>query len=345
MEQVKHILIEAFTLRHDTASYEEIEERLLSGGKIHGTNLCILMLAIFIASIGLNMNSTAVIIGAMLISPLMGTIMATGYGFATGDLGQVRDSLIGLLFQVIVCLFTSSLYFFLSPISTAHSELLARTTPTIWDVLIATFGGCASIIGITRKEKSNVIPGVAIATALMPPLCTAGYGIATHSAKFFFGAMYLFFINSYFICLTSCIILIILKVPQKTNVPSIVRKHLKKKLVIITTILIIPSVILSFELVRENMAENTVTDTRVDAFQLERITKEAKLLFPEIEDIHIGYMENWDTEENTLKENLLIIISCSQALDETEKNHLEKWLTIETKATDIEFVETGKAAS
>ncbi len=141
-----------------------------------------MIFAIFIASIGLNMNSTAVIIGAMLISPLMGTIMAIGYGIATGYIDETEDSILGLLFQVITCLITSAIYFTITPtitpITTASPELLARTTPTIWDVLIAVFGGFAGIIGFTRIEKSNVIPGVAIATELMPPLCTAGYGIA-----------------------------------------------------------------------------------------------------------------------------------------------------------------------
>lgn len=198
MEQVKGVLRKAFSIHGDSASYDEIEERILSGGEVKGTNLCILVLAIFIASIGLNMNSTAVIIGAMLISPLMGGIMAIGYGLVTGDFRQARNSGVGLAVQVFVCLVISTLYFTFSPISTASSELLARTNPTIWDVLIASFGGLAGIIGTTRKEKSNVIPGVAIATALMPPLCTAGYGLATKNLAYFGGAMYLFLINSNF---------------------------------------------------------------------------------------------------------------------------------------------------
>ena len=177
--------------------------RELKWSFIKGTNMAILILAMFIASIGLNMNSTAVIIGAMLISPLMGVIMAIGYGIATYDTAYVRKSFLKLLFQIGFCILTSTIYFYISPISTASSELLARTEPTIWDVLIALFGGLAGIIGITRKEKSNVIPGVAIATALMPPLCTAGYGIATHSLKFFSGALYLFCINGVFICLST----------------------------------------------------------------------------------------------------------------------------------------------
>lgn len=172
---MKEKIREIFSIRNDIADYDEIKERIVGASNVTGTNLCILMLAILIASIGLNMNSTAVIIGAMLISPIMGTIQAMGYGVAASDLNQAKRAGIGFLFQIIICLVTSTLYFKLSPISTETSELLARTQPNVWDVMIASCGGLAGIIGITRKEKSNVIPGVAIATALMPPLCTCGY--------------------------------------------------------------------------------------------------------------------------------------------------------------------------
>ena len=153
MEQIKKIVKQAFNIHGDKASYDEIHNRIVSGAEIKGTNLCILVLAIFIASIGLNMNSTAVIIGAMLISPLMGGIMAIGYGIATVDFKMVRNSAVGLTIQVIACLIISSLYFAISPIKTASSEILARTSPTIWDVLIACFGGLAGIIGTTREES------------------------------------------------------------------------------------------------------------------------------------------------------------------------------------------------
>ena len=203
-----------FSLRWDMADPDEIHNTIISGAKLQGTNMCILMLAILIASIGLNMNSTAVIIGAMLISPLMGGITAIGYGIATNDLTLSKGAAIRLGIQVVICLITSTIYFTISPITTASSELLARTTPTAWDVLIALFGGLAGIIGQTRKEKSNVIPGVAIATALMPPLCTAGYGLARHRLDYFGGALYLFFINSFFICLAAIVVLKFLRLPH-----------------------------------------------------------------------------------------------------------------------------------
>ena len=165
MNTLKTVAANIFDLEKDRAPLEEIAERIYSGGTLKGTNMCILILAIFIASIGLNMNSTAVIIGAMLISPLMGVIMSLGYGMATYDSAYVRESFLKLVFQVSLSVLTSAVYFTLSPIDTASTELLARTEPTIWDVLIAIFGGLAGIIGSTRIEKSNVIPGVAIASA------------------------------------------------------------------------------------------------------------------------------------------------------------------------------------
>ena len=177
-----------FDLHGDIASIREITDRINAGVRFRGTNLSVLMLAIFIASIGLNMDSTAVIIGAMLISPLMGSILGIGYGLARYDSTYIRSSAGSLLAQVLISVATSALYFSLTPIATPSSELLARTSPTIWDVLIAVFGGLAGIIGITRKEGGNVIPGVAIATALMPPLCTAGYGIATGVTAYTVGA-------------------------------------------------------------------------------------------------------------------------------------------------------------
>lgn len=257
-EKIAASLKNAFSLRTDQASYEEIDASIKAGSRVKGTNMCILILAIVIASIGLNMNSTAVIIGAMLISPLMGGIMAIGYGIATNDLKRALGAGMRLLFQVVICMIASTVYFMISPISTAHSELLARTSPTIWDVLIAIAGGFAGIIGTTRKEKTNVIPGVAIATALMPPLCTAGYGIATLQWNFFIGALYLFFINSFFICLTSIVMLKIMRVPCKKFMDRKSEFRLHRNMVIISIITIIPSVILAVQIVSESIVDSNV---------------------------------------------------------------------------------------
>ena len=196
-----------FDIHFERADDATISKRLIGGAKIKGPALVTLILSIFIASIGLNMNSTAVVIGAMLISPLMGPILATGFGFATLNFTVVKSGILRLSLQVTIAVLASALYFYISPVQAATSELLARTEPNIFDVFIAIFGGLAGIIGQTRKTLDNVIPGVAIATALMPPLCTAGYGLANGNWQYFIGAGYLFFINAFFIFFAAFIVL------------------------------------------------------------------------------------------------------------------------------------------
>ena len=196
-----------FNLQFERADDATISKRLIGGAKIKGPALLILIFSIFIASIGLNMNSTAVVIGAMLISPLMGPILAIGFGFATLNFTVAKSGILRLSVQITIAVLASALYFYISPVQTATSELLARTEPNIFDVFIAIFGGLAGIIGQTRKTLDNVIPGVAIATALMPPLCTAGYGLASGNWTYFFGASYLFFINAFFIFFAAFIVL------------------------------------------------------------------------------------------------------------------------------------------
>ena len=190
-----------------TANYStrEFREKLYDDLHVRLRDTVILMCSIFIASIGLNMNSTAVIIGAMLISPLMTPIVGLGFGLAIFDTRLIKQSLEVLFTQVLVSLLVSTLYFWISPLSYASSELIARTSPTIWDVLIAIAGGIAGFIGSRKKEANNIVPGVAIATALMPPICTAGYGLANGNVRFLFGALYLFLINCVFIMLINIV--------------------------------------------------------------------------------------------------------------------------------------------
>jgi len=186
-------------------STREFREKLYDDLHVRLRDTVILMCAIFIASIGLNMNSTAVVIGAMLISPLMTPIVGLGFGLAIFDTRLIKQSLEVLFTQILVSLLVSTLYFWISPLSYASSELIARTSPTIWDVLIAIAGGIAGFIGSRKKEANNIVPGVAIATALMPPICTAGYGLANGNVRFLFGALYLFLINCVFIMLINIV--------------------------------------------------------------------------------------------------------------------------------------------
>lgn len=242
-----------FSLIEDKASDSQIDSDLRSGVELRGTNLWVLIFAILIASIGLNVNSTAVIIGAMLISPLMGPIMGVGYGVGIYDFDLIRKSLRNLGIATLISLIVSTLYFLISPLADAQSELLARTTPTIWDVLIALFGGLAGIIGATRSEKTNIIPGVAIATALMPPLCTVGYGLATGHWEFFFGAFYLYAINCVFIAISAVLIIWILNPAHKKFVDKATEIRVRRLLTAVVLITLLPSIYLATLLVKHEL--------------------------------------------------------------------------------------------
>ncbi len=216
-----------------------------------GSNLWILACAIMVASVGLNVNSTAVIIGAMLISPLMGPIIGAGFALGVYDFSLLRKSLINLLIATIVSLIVATTYFYLSPFKEAQSELLSRTSPNIYDVLIAFFGGLAGVIAITRVEKGNPIPGVAIATALMPPLCTAGYGLATANWKFFLGALFLYSINCVFICIATFSIVKYLKYPASKQIDVRHQKQVRYGVTAIVLLILLPSAFFAFSLYRE----------------------------------------------------------------------------------------------
>lgn len=258
--RVKAYFASIFSIRDNMMSYEEIDAMMREQTVIHGANMWILMLAILIASIGLNVNSTAVIIGAMLISPLMSGILAMGYSVAVRDLELLRRALVRFATQVAISLITATIYFTLSPMTAPTAEMIARTTPTLWDVLIALFGGLAGMIGHTRTKHSNVIPGVAIATALMPPLCTAGYGIATGQFNFFLGAFYLFVINTLFIAISTSIITLILRVPYHRSITQKQQRRVNGIIIAIVVITVIPSCYIGAKTVHDSFIETSVNN-------------------------------------------------------------------------------------
>jgi uncharacterized hydrophobic protein (TIGR00271 family) len=255
-QNMRIFLKERFDLSEDQAPYGDVVASVAKSTEFKGTNLWILMFSIIVASVGLNMNSTAVIIGAMLISPLLGPIIGIGLSLAIYDFDLVKKSYKNFLIAVGISVATSTTYFFISPISDAQSELLARTSPNIYDVFIAFFGGLAGIIANTRKDKfGTVIPGVAIATALMPPLCTAGYGLATGNLYYFFGAFYLFFINSVFIALAAFLIIRFLRFPVKELVDKTREKRLQYYILAITLATLIPSIYFGYKIVMKSVFE------------------------------------------------------------------------------------------
>ena len=244
------------SIAEDTDSETTIAN-ISKGVEFRSDNVWVLFFAIIIASVGLNVNSTAVIIGAMLVSPLMGPIMGLGLSIGISDGELLRKSLKNLLIMIVISLVASSLYFLISPLSDAQSELLARTKPTIYDVFIAFFGGLAGILAASRKqEKVTVVSGVAIATALMPPLCTAGYGLGTGQFIYFFGAFYLFFINAFFIALATYLMVRYLHFPRKKFLDPATELKVRRGIAIFTVVVLVPSVFIAINVVRETSFDN-----------------------------------------------------------------------------------------
>jgi len=260
-------LSERFNLHEDKEDESTIIESIRKNVDFRGANLWALIFAIFIASIGLNVNSTAVIIGAMLISPLMGPIMGIGLGIGINDFQLVKKGLKNLLIATIISIITSTLYFWITPLHEAQSELLARTSPSLWDVFVAFIGGLAGIVAGTRKEKSNVIPGVAIATALMPPLCTAGFGLAIGNLYYFFGAIYLYFINSLFICISTFLIVKYLHFDKVSFENPQRAKKITRYILILVLITVLPSIYLAYRIVAKSIFENNARKFVQEQFQ------------------------------------------------------------------------------
>ncbi|PJI26218.1 TIGR00341 family protein [Prevotella intermedia] len=237
---------------------DEVVAQISDGVDFHGATLWVLIFAIFIASLGLNVNSTAVIIGAMLISPLMGPIIGMGLAVGIADLKLFKRALTNYLITTVISVVTATIYFTISPITEAQSELLARTSPTLYDVLIALFGGAAGILAISTKIKNNVIPGVAIATALMPPLCTAGYGLAVSNTSYFFGAFYLYFINTVFIAFTTCIGVRLLHFHRKKFVDREKMKRVNYYIISIVIITMLPAGYMTWSIIKQSVIENNI---------------------------------------------------------------------------------------
>ena len=266
---LKATFVDVLDLRKDRENELETIETIKQGVEFRGTNLWVLIFATFIASLGLNTNSTAVIIGAMLISPLMGPIMGFGLGIGIHDFDLIKRSFKNFSVATLFSVITSTLFFLISPFSEAQSELLARTQPTIYDVLIAFFGGLAGIVASTSRFKGNVIPGVAIATALMPPLCTAGFGIATGNVYYFLGAFYLYFINSVFISFATFIVVRLMKFPKKVFLDKKREKKVTNYVAFIVMSTIVPSIFLSYSFLKESFFDKNLKEFEINELSFE----------------------------------------------------------------------------
>ncbi|NLA15531.1 MAG: TIGR00341 family protein [Bacteroidales bacterium] len=245
-----------FYLRKDKENELETVANIRAGVEFKGASLWILIFAILIASLGLNINSTAVIIGAMLISPLMGPIIGMGLSLGINDYELLKRSMKSYSVATVISIITATIFFFVSPFDQPQSEILARTSPTIYDVFIALLGGLAGFIALSTKDKGNVIPGVAIATALMPPLCTAGYGIAIGSMRFFLGAFYLYFINTVFIVVATFLGTRIRGYSPKVFQEKRRELAVKRYILAIVIVTMVPSLILTINIISTTFYES-----------------------------------------------------------------------------------------
>lgn len=250
--------IRLFSLHRGEESKNKVLADVRKNITFTGANAWILAGAIIIASVGLNVNSTAVIIGAMLISPLMGPIVGAGFALGTYDFDLFKKSIVNLGIATLISLFFSMLYFWISPIKIDQPEILARTYPSLYDVIIAFFGGVVGAIGITRLDKGNVIPGVAIATALMPPICVAGFGIATGQWMYFLGSFFLYTINCVFICVSTYAIVKLLDYPKKEQLDAKRARIIQRYITILTLVMIIPSAYFAYQLYQKEQFNQNV---------------------------------------------------------------------------------------
>ncbi|MEZ4800097.1 MAG: TIGR00341 family protein [Flavobacteriales bacterium] len=300
-----NFLFRYFSLQRDQEDHEKVLENVSANITFRGHNLWILACAVIIASIGLNVNSTAVVIGAMLISPLMGPIVGAGFSLATFDFILLKQSAKNLILATAVGLFFSAFYFVLSPFKEEQSEIVARTFPTIYDVIIAFSGGIVGAIAITRKEKGNPIPGVAIATALMPPLCAAGYGLAVANWKFLFGALFLYIINCVFIALATISIVKLLKFPHAKWVEEKQAKNIRLGITVLTVAIVIPSIYFAYMLYSEKK-----TNQRIDQFVKTEFTDN-------------GYVVVYNQLEKESSGNRLVIALLNKNYSDEELKNLE----------------------
>lgn len=349
---VSRALSSVFNVRSGRASYAEIRRRFVGGSKLNGTHLCILIVAMLIASIGLNTNSTECVVGAMLICPLMGSVLAISYSVATADLRLLRDAVVGLLVQIAICLATSTLYFVLSPISTETSELVSNSTPTVWDILVAAAGGFAGGLGNSRRqEPSTLIAGVAVATALMPPLCAAGCGIATRDPARFASAFYEFWLNVVFIALAAEIVLLILRVPlhREVGVDGVVTleeeaaekrlsRNMKRFIGVATVIFMIPCVIATAGMVRSS-ASSSGTSASTDRYEVSLTTRELDAVCPGFEEYRVGTEYVGTSSADGPAKRVVATVKTRRPLTKDQRSSVRALIAVHVKGLDdVRFV-------
>lgn len=290
MLNITDYLREIFHLK-STTDYEKSADTIQEGIYLKGYNVWMLIASAILTCIGLDTNSPAVIIGAMLISPLMGPILGIGFGIALEDKDMMFRGIKNFAIAVVISIITSALYFFITPLGSVTTEIIARTKPTFLDALIGFFGGIAGIVAVSRKGVTTAIPGVAIATALMPPLCTSGFGLVSGNINYFLGAFYLFLINTFFISFATFLIVKFLRFPIKTYVDNKIKRRAFIYVLIFSILLTAPSFYFLYTTVLHNKEKNRINEFLESSFQK-----------PDYDIL------NWQLEDNDSVRNLKVYL-------------------------------------
>ncbi len=348
MENITRFFKRAFNIREGRAPYHVIRKRFVNGARLTGSHLCILIIAMLIASIGLDIDSDIAIVGAMLICPLMGSVLAMAYGIATLDREITVEAIASLALQMVFCLVTSTLYFKLSPLGTTTAAIIDNSTPTIWDLAVALAGGFAGGLGNSRdQEPATLIAGVAVATALMPPLCAAGYGIAIASGSLFLSALYEFGINVVFIALAAEAVLLLLRVPLKRDlngdgivtaeenaeVDELSRK-VRRRIIVGTVIFAIPCIVMTAGSIGSAQAGVQ------DGYGVTETTRELAAVLSGFKDytVAVETSATEDDEEGIVERQTVAHVTTSEALGTHDRRVARKLIDLNVPELDrVEF--------
>lgn len=348
VRSVERTFKRVFNIRQGRAPYNTIRRRFVNASKLNGTHLCILIVAMLIASIGLDTDSDIAIVGAMLICPLMGSVLAMAYGIATLDREIAVEAIAGLALQMAFCLVTSTLYFKLSPLGTTTAAIIDNSTPTVWDLAVALAGGFAGGLGNSRdQEPATLIAGVAVATALMPPLCAAGYGIATASGSLFLSALYEFGINVVFIALAAEAVLLLLRVPLKRDlngdgivtaeenaeVDELSRK-VRRRIIVGTVIFAIPCIVMTAGSIGSAQAGVQ------DGYGVTETTRELAAVLPGFKDytVAVETSATEGNEEGIVEREIVAHVTTSKALGAHDRHVARKLIDLNVPELDhVEF--------
>ena len=344
LDQIVRFLKRAFNIREGRAPYRVIRRRFVNGGRLTGSHLCILIVAMLIACIGLDIDSDIAIVGAMLICPLMGSVLAMAYGIATLDRDITTEAIAGLALQMAFCLLTSTLYFKFSPLGTTTAAIIDNSTPTVWDLIVALAGGFAGGLGNSRdQEPTTLIAGVAVATALMPPLCAAGYGIAIANGTLFLSALYEFGINVVFIALAAESVLLILRVPLKRDLngdgivtpqedleATELSRKVRRRIIVGTMIFAIPCIVMTAGSIGSAQAGVT------DGYGVTETTRELSAVLPGFEDYSVAVETSAvrGTKRGAVKREIVAHVVTSRALDAHDRRVTRKLIALNVPELD-----------